>query len=86
MGFDHILLTIRCLLINPNPESALNEEAGKLLLEDYTEFAARAKLMTSIYAKPKENKENTLGIAPKELPQSSNASIKPKKKKNLKRL
>jgi hypothetical protein len=29
---QHILLTIKCLLIVPNPESALNEEAGKLLL------------------------------------------------------
>jgi hypothetical protein len=26
---------IRCLLIYPNPESALDEEAGKLLLEAY---------------------------------------------------
>ena len=24
---------IKCLLVVPNPESALNEEAGKLLLE-----------------------------------------------------
>ena len=32
LGIKHILLTIKCLLIYPNPESALNEEAGKLLL------------------------------------------------------
>ena len=32
LGIKHILLTIKCLLIVPNPESALNEEAGKLLL------------------------------------------------------
>ncbi|KAJ9098614.1 hypothetical protein QFC21_004261 [Naganishia friedmannii] len=30
--------TIKCLLIVPNPESALDEEAGKLLLEDYQEY------------------------------------------------
>ena len=28
-------MVIRCLLIEPYPESALNEEAGKALLEDY---------------------------------------------------
>jgi hypothetical protein len=27
--------TIKCLLIYPNPESALDEEAGKQLLADY---------------------------------------------------
>ena len=27
---------IKCLLVVPNPESALNEEAGKLLLEGLT--------------------------------------------------
>ena len=37
----------------PNPESALNEEAGKLLLEDYEEYASRAKLYTEIHAKNK---------------------------------
>lgn len=30
-----LLLTIKCLLIAPNPESALNEEAGRLLMEAY---------------------------------------------------
>jgi len=37
-------------LIAPNPESALNEEAGKLLLEDYESYFKHAKLMTSIHA------------------------------------
>jgi len=46
----HLLLVIRCLLIEPNPDSALNEEAGKLLLEDYEEFSRRAQLMTQIHA------------------------------------
>ncbi len=48
----HILLVVRCLLIEPNPESALNEDAGKLLLEDYEGYARHARLMTSIHAKP----------------------------------
>lgn len=38
-------------MIVPNPESALNEEAGKLLLEQYEDYAKRAKLYTSIHAK-----------------------------------
>lgn len=45
-----IKLISSCLLIDPNPESALNEEAGKLLLEKYEEFARHAKLWTEIYA------------------------------------
>ena len=28
---------VRCLMINPFPESALNEEAGKLFMEEYNE-------------------------------------------------
>jgi ubiquitin-conjugating enzyme E2 S len=52
LGIKHILLTIKCLLIVPNPESALNEEAGKLLLEQYDNYCARAKLYTEIHAKP----------------------------------
>ena len=43
-------LQIRCLLIEPFPESALNEEAGKLLMEDYEAYAKHARLMTSVHA------------------------------------
>ena len=41
---------VRCLLIEPNPESALNEEAGRLFMEDYHAYAQRARLMTDIHA------------------------------------
>ncbi|XP_071501830.1 ubiquitin-conjugating enzyme E2 S-like [Diadema setosum] len=62
LGIKHLLLTIKCLLIYPNPESALNEEAGKLLLEQYDTYFARAKMMTEIHAQPhrasKESREN----------------------------
>ena len=34
----------------PNPESALNEEAGKMLLERYDDYCQRAKMMTEIHA------------------------------------
>jgi len=52
LGIKHVLLTIKCLLIVPNPESALNEEAGKLLLEQYDSYCERARLYTDIHAKP----------------------------------
>jgi|ERR1712126_755836 len=56
LGLRHVLLTIKCLLIVPNPESALNEEAGKLLLERYDDYCARARLYTDIHAKLSESK------------------------------
>ncbi|KAJ1300808.1 hypothetical protein OPQ81_002448 [Rhizoctonia solani] len=52
-GLGHVLVTIKCLLIVPNAESALDEEAGKLLLEDWDEFCSRAKMWCSIHATPK---------------------------------
>eukprot|EP00008_Paramoeba_atlantica_P007593 CAMPEP_0201482338 /NCGR_PEP_ID=MMETSP0151_2-20130828/6618_1 /ASSEMBLY_ACC=CAM_ASM_000257 /TAXON_ID=200890 /ORGANISM="Paramoeba atlantica, Strain 621/1 / CCAP 1560/9" /LENGTH=184 /DNA_ID=CAMNT_0047864991 /DNA_START=120 /DNA_END=674 /DNA_ORIENTATION=- len=78
-GIEHVLLTIKCLLIVPNAESALNEEAGKLLLEDYEQYAERARMMTSIHAAP---------AAPPALKKkaSSKAGSIAKKKKTLKRL
>ncbi|KIV79642.1 hypothetical protein PV11_07191 [Exophiala sideris] len=45
-----ILVTISCLLIQPNPDSALNAAAGALIQEDYEAFATQARLMTSIHA------------------------------------
>lgn len=51
MGLRHVLTVIRCLLIEPNPDSALNDEAGKLLNEGFEEFAKKARLMTSIHAR-----------------------------------
>jgi len=52
LGLRHVLLVVRCLLVEPFPESALNEEAGKLLLESYEDYARHAVLMTSIHAQP----------------------------------
>ncbi|PYH44388.1 putative ubiquitin conjugating enzyme E2 [Aspergillus saccharolyticus JOP 1030-1] len=45
-----VLITISCLLIYPNPDSALNYAAGSLLQGDYDDFARQAKLMTSVHA------------------------------------
>jgi ubiquitin-conjugating enzyme E2 S len=53
LGLRHVLTVVRCLLIEPNPESALNEEAGRLLLEEYAEYVRQARLITSIHALPR---------------------------------
>ncbi|KAF3791432.1 Ubiquitin-conjugating enzyme E2 22, partial [Nymphaea thermarum] len=53
LGLRHVLIVVRCLLIEPFPESALNEQAGKLLLEDYEEYARHARLYTGIHARPR---------------------------------
>lgn len=45
-----ILITISCLLIQPNPDSALNQKAGALIQDDYDSFARQARLMTKIHA------------------------------------
>jgi len=56
-----VLVTISCLLIHPNPDSALNATAGHLLQDDYDQFARQARLMTSIHAQiPSEMKEAVL--------------------------
>eukprot|EP01025_Chloroclados_australasicus_P059504 TRINITY_DN7523_c2_g1_i3.p2 TRINITY_DN7523_c2_g1~~TRINITY_DN7523_c2_g1_i3.p2 ORF type:complete len:287 (+),score=28.71 TRINITY_DN7523_c2_g1_i3:48-908(+) len=52
LGVKHVLLVVRCLLIEPFAESALNEEAGRLLLEDYDVFFKQARLITQIHAVP----------------------------------
>lgn len=73
MGLDRLLLTIRCLLIEPNPDSALNEEAGRLLNEDYEAYCQRAKLMTQVHAR-------------KSTPQTKAPTATAQTKKRLKRL
>lgn len=41
---------IRCLLIVPFPESSLNDEAGKLFMESYSEYERRVKVWVSVHA------------------------------------
>lgn len=50
LGIAHVLQVIRCLLIVPFPESSLNDEAGRLFMESYEEYARRARLWTKIHA------------------------------------
>ena len=90
----HVLQVIRCLLIVPFPESSLNDEAGKLFLDSYEEFASRAKLITKVHAMDckssgnpayTDDSNNTTQQA-----SSKETALKKKeketKKKNLKRL
>jgi ubiquitin-conjugating enzyme E2 S len=87
LGLGHIFLTIKCLLIAPNPESALNEEAGKQLLEDYDSFAKNAKLMTSIHAtlvkvdfNTQEVKTEGLSLKKEENEENNEQALSPKKR------
>jgi ubiquitin-conjugating enzyme E2 S len=50
LGIQHVLQVIRCLLIVPFPESSLNDEAGKLFMENYEDYERRATLMTQVHA------------------------------------
>lgn len=59
LRFQTFAQTIKCLLIVPNAESALNEEAGRQLLEAYDDYAKYARLMTSIHATPKDTQQSS---------------------------
>lgn len=37
-NITNIFQIIKCLLIEPFPESSLNDEAGKLFMDDYDEY------------------------------------------------
>eukprot|EP01103_Thecamoeba_quadrilineata_P006575 TRINITY_DN16300_c0_g1_i1.p1 TRINITY_DN16300_c0_g1~~TRINITY_DN16300_c0_g1_i1.p1 ORF type:complete len:197 (-),score=40.73 TRINITY_DN16300_c0_g1_i1:84-674(-) len=92
LGIKHILLTVKCLMIDPNPESALNEEAGRLLLDKYEDYAKHARLMTQIHATPKSTshdlEEKEKGTKKSEASSPKKKITKPvdNKKKALKRL
>ena len=62
MGLGHILTVIRCLLVEPNAESALNEEAGMLLLEGFEEFEKKARIMTEIHARSARQEERKSSV------------------------
>jgi len=85
MGIKNVLLTVKCLLIVPNPESALNEEAGRLLLENYDDYAKTARLMTSIHARAEAKTPTTAEEAPADVSADKKTSSQ-QKKRALKRL
>lgn len=45
-----VLITISCLLVCPNPASALNAEAGQLMEEDFKEYERKAQLWAKMHA------------------------------------
>ena len=49
---------IKCLLIVPFPQSSLNEEAGKMFMDNYDEYFKVAKMLTDIHAKKKNTQSN----------------------------
>ena len=97
---SHVLQVIRCLLIVPFPESSLNDEAGKLFMDSYDEYSARAKLMTQVHALKRSPTRPTSGslsdkngdekpeemTAAKKKAQKEQKKQKENKKKGLKRL
>jgi ubiquitin-conjugating enzyme E2 S len=66
--FAHVLSVIRCLLIIPFPESSLNDEAGKLFMESYDEYAKRARLMAGVHGRTYDDDDQS----------EENASVKKK--------
>nr|XP_022917586.1 ubiquitin-conjugating enzyme E2 S [Onthophagus taurus] len=84
LGIKHILLTIKCLLIVPNAESALNEEAGKLLLEQYDDYFQRAKMMTEIHAQTQKACKTGSGDGPLAKKHAGDKKLTAEKKKILK--
>jgi len=73
-SFQHVFEVIRCLLIVPFPESALNEEAGKVFMEDYEEYFTHARLITELYALPKEKPVTGMILSPAEKPEPMDIS------------
>ena len=53
---------IKCLLIVPFPQSSLNEEAGKMFMDNYDEYFKVAKMLTEIHAKKKTLQKNESDI------------------------
>ena len=75
MGISHVLQVIRCLLIVPFPESSLNDEAGKMFMESYDDYAERARLMTRIHALKKiDGKSSAVAPSAPATPGSSAAA------------
>lgn len=65
LGLAHALQAVRCLLIAPNPDSALNAEAAALLRDDYPAYCARARLYTDIHARAPDPEPGPDGPAPR---------------------
>jgi ubiquitin-conjugating enzyme E2 S len=82
--FAHVLSVIRCLLIIPFPESSLNDEAGKLFMESYDEYAKRARLMAGVHGRSQSCEEDVKSEenadAKKKSPYRSKSVVEPRSK------
>lgn len=90
-SLQHVVGVIRCLLIVPFPESSLNDQAGKLFMESYEEYAQRARLLANVHGRPESLKEGASAEEKPRVLQSSDKNQETKKKKlskkkSLKRL
>ena len=72
---------VRCLLINPFPESALNEEAGKLFMEDYDAYFKKARMLTEVHALVASKKGEASGSSGELLAETSAGGPVEKKQK-----
>jgi hypothetical protein len=81
-SLSHIFQIIRCLLIVPFPESALNEEAGRLFMESYDEYHSQAKLLANIHARPKPQQLALMKSHYSEI-EDEISTFKPKQEQNL---
>jgi ubiquitin-conjugating enzyme E2 S len=70
---------IKCLLIVPFPQSSLNEEAGKMFMDNYDEYFKVAKMLTEIHARKKVVQNQ------KEEPDNDNVDMKDEKDKDKKK-
>ena len=78
---------IKCLLIVPFPQSSLNEEAGKIFMENYQEYFNIAKIYTKIHAtknvqNKQENIEKDVEMTPIENIENNNYNNKNSKNNN----
>ena len=81
LGIGHVLQVVRCLLINPFPESALNEEAGKLFMEDYDAYFKKARMLTEVHALVASKKGEASGSSGELLAETSAGGPVEKKQK-----
>lgn len=93
LGIGHVLQVIRCLLINPFPESALNDDAGKLFMEDYPQYCKKAQMYTEVHASKNKGEASAVvaegePVEKRQKPVEAKAAEKRRqeKKKTLKRL
>jgi ubiquitin-conjugating enzyme E2 S len=74
------------LLIVPFPESSLNDEAGKLFMDSYEEYANRARIMTEVHALPVGKAVDDTHAGESEEAVEKLQKKKDAKKKSIKRL